>query len=115
MRLLRNLESVRKNKPLAQSEIRSTIQSLKSRASNMSARSGLKGPAAASSLIDGTRLAKIEESPGENSALLLQNEGENMACCECCQKRENKVVFISEEDMVICQDVSKPVAEDENL
>ena len=55
---------------MAASEIRSTIQSLKSRASNISARnvaSKAGGAAAATSLKDG-RLQRIEEALGEDAA-----------------------------------------------
>ena len=79
MKLLRNLESVRKNKPLAQSEIRSTLQSLKSRASNLSARGVISkaGGAAATSLNDG-RLTRIEEQSGEAAGQSMT--GESVPC-----------------------------------
>ena len=103
MKLLRNLDGVRKNRPLAKSEIGSTMASLKSRASNFSARSsavaaGRAGPLV-SSLHDG-RLSKIDETTGEAG---------KAGFCEACPNKDKE---ISEDDMTVNEDISKSVIED---
>ena len=69
MKLLRNLDSVRKNKPLIKSEVGS-IKSIKSRTSNISARaSQAQAPEQ-----NAGRLSKIDEAA----------DGEKDIRCECC-------------------------------
>ena len=99
MKLLRNLEGVRKNRPLAKSEVGSTIASLKSRASNYSARVSTThaGPVATS--MNNGRLSKIDESPGDGK----------YGYCEVCPNNEKE---ITEEDSVVNEEISKSVVED---
>jgi hypothetical protein len=87
MKLLRNLEGVRKNKPICKSEVGS-VQSMRSRFSKASAKNS-QTPGGAN---DG-RLTRIEENDGENHS---------GAHCEACN-REN----ITEEDQLMNEDISK--------
>ena len=108
LRLLRNLEGVRKNKPIAQSEVGSKILSLRSRASNVSARGSVAhaGHRGVTSLNDG-RLTKIDEISPNVTGKAISN-----FCCEACP---NNSEAISEDDLVINEDVSKTMMEEENL
>ena len=97
MKLLRNLEGVRKNKPILKSEVGS-LQSIRSRLSRASAKnSHTQTPSGTN---DG-RLTRIEEIDGENP---------RGAHCEACN-REN----ITEEDQVMNQDISKQISEEDNI
>ena len=82
------------------------MASLKSRASNFSARTsvvaaGRAGPLV-SSLHDG-RLSKIDETTGEAG---------KAGFCEACPNKDKE---ISEDDMTVNEDISKSVIEDQNL
>ena len=94
-RLLRNLEGVRKNKPILKSEASVGKSSIRSRMSNMSARqSQAQSPRNIinASLIDAAgRLSKIEE----------QQDGE-IGKCQACLKE-----ILEEEDMAMCDEISR--------
>lgn len=94
-KLLRNLEGVRKNKPILKSEIGS-IKSIRSRASNASARNA-QAPIDTN---DG-RLTSIEENDGENL---------NERNCEACRKQ-----IVNQEDYTLNEDISKQILEEENV
>ena len=91
-KLLRNLEGVRKNKPILKSDIGSKI-SIRSHKSNLSGRASLTSP----TKNDG-RLSKIEEAEGEPR------------CCDACKNE-----IVEEEDLAMCEDISKNIANEEHV
>ena len=85
-KLLRNLESVKKNKPLLKSEVGSYLSATQSRYSKMSARTSQ-----APNKNDG-RLARIEEGEDGEAATL---------CCEACAK-----FIVNEDDLAMNEEIS---------
>ena len=94
-KLLRNLESVKKNKPLLKSEVGSYLSATQSRYSKMSARTSQ-----APNKNDG-RLARIEEGEDGEAATL---------CCEACAK-----FIVNEDDLAMNEEISKQAAEEANI
>jgi len=96
-KLLRNLEGVRKNKPILNSEVGS-IRSIMSRMSKTSARASQAPDAYGAAQ---GRLSKIEEQEIENMGPYK---------CECCQKDVEE-----EADIGMAQEISKQLACEDNL
>lgn len=93
-KLLRNLEGVRKNKPILRSEMGS-IKSIQSRQSNLSGRASM---ANVSPMNNEGRLSKIEEAEGEPRK------------CDTCQNE-----ITEEEDLAMCEDISRNIAGEEHV
>ena len=88
-KLLRNLEGVRKNKPILKSEISSMQQSIRSRLTNVSARKNAAG--------NGEQpLAKIDEAC--------------LGSCEICCRE-----IADEEDMALNEEISQNLVEEDNV
>ena len=90
-KLLRNLEGVRKNKPILKSEA-SVIKSIRSRASNVTARQSQAAQIAAT--LDAGRLSKISEIDGENK--------DGTQKCEACTN-----CIAEDDDIAMCDEISK--------
>ena len=97
-KLLRNLEGVRKNKPILKSEA-SVAKSIRSRMSNMSARQS-QAQSPRNALIDAAgRLSKIDEQ-----------DAEMVSKCQACCKE-----IVEEEDMAMCDEISKNLCNEEGM